>query len=58
MIRSHLSASFYFELSGNSNYNTRLLLYPLMSGEAIRRLENNFDLRGKFELTVYCETCM
>ena len=30
LIRSHSSARFCFELSGNSNYNINLLLHPLI----------------------------
>ena len=51
LIRSHSSARFCFELSVNSNYNMKLLSFPLMSDEVISRLEAK--LRSvNFELTV------
>ena len=40
LIRSHSSAGFCFELSGNSNYNINLLLYPLICDQVMSISEN------------------
>ena len=46
LIRSHSSAkfSFEFELSGNLNYNIKLLLYPLMFDQIIGRFERKLRI--------------
>ena len=50
LIQSHSSARFFFEFSGSSNYNMKLLLYHLMFDQVITGPEEK--LRLKCELRI------
>ena len=50
LIRSHSLSHFSFEFSVNSNYNMKLLLYPLIFDEFKKKISENFELRANFEL--------
>ena len=49
LIQSQSSATFFFELSGNSNYDVKLLMY-LMFDEIINRPEEKLPFEYEFQI--------
>ena len=50
LIRSHSSAQFSFELSGNSNYNYKLLLFTLMFEEVMSTFKRKLRIKCKIRI--------
>ena len=50
LIWSHLSTGFCFELSGNSNYSTQLLFYPLIFDDVMRRSQRKLLIKYKIQI--------
>ena len=50
LIRTYLWTRFCFELSGNSNYNIKVLSCPLVFDEAVSRFEEKLRIKCKIRI--------